>query len=46
MTEAGVDFPLVTETPSGMLAVKYGSLVMPLIKAVQELSARVKTLEG
>jgi hypothetical protein len=29
-----------------MLGVKYGNLVMPLIKAVQELSARVKTLEA
>jgi len=46
MTEAGVEFPLVAETSGGMFAVKYGNLVMPLIKAVQELSARVKTLEG
>jgi len=46
MDEAGVDFPLVIESPNGMLGVKYGNLVMPLIKAVQELSARVKQLEG
>ena len=32
--------------PNGKLSLKYGNLVMPLIKAVQELSARVKTLEG
>ena len=46
MDELGVSFPLVNESPNGMLCVKYGNLVMPLIKAVQELSARVKTLEG
>ena len=32
--------------PNGKLSLKYGNLVMPMIKAVQELSARVKTLEG
>jgi hypothetical protein len=46
MTEAGVEFDLVSESPNGKLSLKYGNLVMPLIKAVQELSARVKTLEG
>jgi hypothetical protein len=46
MTEAGVEFDLVNESPNGKLSLKYGNLVMPLIKAVQELSARVKTLEG
>ena len=46
MTEAGVEFDLVNESPNGKLSLKYGNLVMPLIKAVQELSARVKTLEA
>ena len=46
MTEAGVEFDLVNESPNGKLSLKYGNLVMPLIRAVQELSARVKTLEG
>ena len=46
MTEAGVEFDLVNESPNGKLLLKYGNLVMPLIKAVQELSARVKQLEG
>jgi len=46
MTEAGVEFDIVNESPNGKLSLKYGNLVMPLIKAVQELSARVKTLEG
>jgi hypothetical protein len=36
----------VNESPNGKLSLKYGNLVMPLIKAVQELSARVKTLEA
>jgi hypothetical protein len=46
MTEAGVEFDIVNESPNGKLSLKYGNLVMPLIKAVQELSARVKTLEA
>jgi len=46
MTEAGVEFDLVNESPNGKLSLKYGNLVMPLIKAVQELSARLKTLEA
>ena len=46
MTEAGVEFDLVNESPNGKLSLKYGNLVMPLIKAVQELSARVKQLEA
>jgi hypothetical protein len=46
MTDAGVEFDLVNESPNGKLSLKYGNLVMPLIKAVQELSARVKTLEA
>jgi len=46
MTEAGVEFDLVHTSANGKMSVTYGNLVMPLIKAVQELSARVKTLEG
>ena len=46
MSEAGVEFDIVNESPNGKLSLKYGNLVMPLIKAVQELSARVKTLEA
>ena len=46
MTEAGVEFDLVNESPNGKLSLKYCNLVMPLIKSVQELSARVKTLEA
>ena len=42
MSEAGVDFDLVTEGANGKLAVKYSNLVIPLLKAVQELSAEVK----
>ena len=45
LTEAGLEADLVDESPDGRLSLKYGSLVMPLIKAVQELSARVKQLE-
>ena len=46
LTEVGLSVDIVDESPDGKLSLKYGSLVMPLIKAVQELSARVKTLEG
>ena len=46
MTEAGVDFDLVTEGANGKLAVKYSNLVIPLLKAVQELSAEVKALKS
>ena len=46
MTEAGVDFDLVTEGANGKLAVKYSNLVIPLLKAVQELSAEVKALKN
>jgi hypothetical protein len=46
MTEAGVEFDLVHTGVNGKMSLTYGNLVMPLIKAVQELSARVKTLEG
>jgi len=46
LDEVGLDVDIVDESPDGRLSLKYGSLVMPLIKAVQELSARVKVLEG
>ena len=46
MADAGVDFDLVDESPNGKLSLKYCNLVMPLIKAVQELSAEVKALKG
>ena len=46
MSEAGVDFDLVTEGANGKLAVKYSNLVIPLLKAVQELSAEVKALKN
>ena len=46
MKEEGLDFDLVKTSPNGMKAIAYGNLVMPLIKAVQELTARIETLEG
>jgi len=46
MADAGVDFDLVTEGANGKLAVKYSNLVIPLLKAVQELSAEVKALKS
>lgn len=46
MVNAGLDFKLVTTTPNGMKALGYGALVMPLIKAVQELTARLETVEN
>ena len=46
MADAGVEFDLVTKGANGKLAVKYSNLVIPLLKAVQELSTRVKELEG
>ena len=46
MADAGVEFDLVTTGANGKLAVKYSNLVIPLLKAVQELSAKVKALKG
>jgi trimeric autotransporter adhesin len=46
MSDAGVEFDLVTTGANGKLAVKYSNLVIPLLKAVQELSAEVKALKG
>jgi len=46
MENAGYDFRLVDTTPNGMKAVNYGTLIMPLIKAVQELTARLEAVEN
>ncbi len=46
MSDAGVEFDLVTTGANGKLSVKYSNLVIPLLKAVQELSAEVKALKG
>jgi len=42
-------FPLVdchSTAPNGAQSVKYGALIAPLIKAVQELTARIEVLEN
>lgn len=42
-------FPLVdchSTAPNGAQSVKYGALIAPLIKAVQELAARIEVLEN
>jgi hypothetical protein len=41
----GLDFKLVDTSPKGKKSIRYGDLIIPLIKAVQELSTRVKNLE-
>jgi hypothetical protein len=41
----GADWQGHTVLPSGMEALKYGSLVTVLVKAVQELTARIEQLE-
>jgi hypothetical protein len=46
MEEVGYDCNLVGEDPNGKLSVEYSQLVIPLLKAVQELSAEVKALKG
>jgi hypothetical protein len=46
MDEVGYDCTLVGEDPKGKLSVEYSQLVIPLLKAVQELSAEVKALKG
>ena len=46
MDEVGYDCNLVAEDPNGKLSVEYSQLVIPLLKAVQELSAEVKALKG
>ena len=42
----GVEFNGIKENPNGKMGIQYSLLVAPLIKAVQELTARVAELEG
>jgi len=42
----GVTFNGVKESPNGKLGIQYSLLVAPLIKAVQELTARIEELEN
>ena len=42
----GVQFNGINETSQGKLGLQYGLLVAPLIKAVQELTARIEQLES
>jgi len=42
----GLDYNIVNTNPMGRKSLKYATLVVPLIKAVQELSARVAALEA
>ena len=42
----GVEFSGWHEDSNGKQGIQYAALVMPLIKAVQELSAKVKQLEN
>ena len=48
ITEAGADdyFPGWSNDENDCQGLSYGSFVLPLIKAVQELSAKVKALES
>ena len=46
MDSLGVDFSGWNEDSNGKQGIQYAALVMPLIKAVQELSAKVKELEN
>ena len=46
LQEQNLDFKLVDTSTKGKKGIRYGELVMPLIKAVQELSAKVKVLEA
>ena len=46
MDTLGVDFSGWGEENNGKQGVTYSTLVMPLIKAVQELSAKVEELEA
>jgi len=45
LIEQGIDADIVSTSNMGKKSIKYGSLIMPLIKAVQELSARIEKLE-
>jgi len=42
----GVAFNGIDEAASGKMGIQYATLVVPLIKAVQELTARIEQLEG
>ena len=42
----GVEFNGIKENSSGKMGIQYSLLVAPLIKAVQELTARIEQLEG
>ena len=44
--EGGADWQGHNVLPSGMEALGYGNLVTVLVKAVQELTARIATLEA
>lgn len=46
LDELGIESDIWNESSNGKQGIKYEALVIPLIKAVQELSARVTTLEG
>ena len=46
LTAQSVECDLVQSNPNGLKSVQYANLVMPLIRAVQELSARVEALES
>ena len=42
----GVEFNGIKENSSGKMGIQYSLLVAPLIKAVQELTARIEQIEG
>ena len=46
ITDADLDFQLHNTTSVGVEHLKYNALVVPLVKAVQELSAKVAELEA
>ena len=46
LTAQGIDTDIVSTSNIGKKSIKYGSLIMPLIKAVQELSEQNKTLSA
>jgi hypothetical protein len=46
LEDLGLPFDFVSTNRDGKKAITYESLIMPLITAVQELTARIETLEG
>ena len=46
ISQLGIDFQGHATTPTGMQHIKYVAFVAPLIKAVQELTARIEELEN